>query len=87
MPRNVLREAFDVPLEADEHSHEEPTYENEVGEDDLHYKESEAIPPAPKLQGTVPRTDANNTQTNGSQTNNTIPDPISIHNRKTYTEG
>lgn len=62
MPRKVLLESFDVPIELDEQNQQESDYENELDEDDGHYKE--AIPPAPKLQGTLPRAnDANSSQT------------------------
>lgn len=62
VPRKVLLESFDVPIELDEQNQQESDYENELDEDDGHYKE--AIPPAPKLQGTIPRAnDANATQT------------------------
>lgn len=50
-----------MPLERDEQNQQqESDYENELDEDDGHYKE--AIPPAPKLQGTIPRTQTNSTQ-------------------------
>lgn len=62
VPRKVLRESFDIPLELDEQNQTESAYENELDEDDAHYKESEAIPPAPKLQGAIPRTETNSTQ-------------------------
>lgn len=67
----MLRESFDIPLELDEQNQTESAYENELDEDDGHYKESEAIPPAPKLQGTVPRTETNITHLidKGSTTN------------------
>lgn len=57
----MLLESFDVPIELDEQNQQESDYENELDEDDGHYKE--AIPPAPKLQGTLPRSDTNGTQT------------------------
>lgn len=61
VPRKVLLESFDVPMELDEQNQQESDYENELDEDDGHYKE--AIPPAPKLQGTIPRSDAANNAT------------------------
>lgn len=53
----MLRESFDMPLEMDE---QRSDYENELDEDDGPYKE--AIPPAPKLQGAIPRNNNNSTQ-------------------------
>ncbi|XP_031633868.1 uncharacterized protein LOC116347430 [Contarinia nasturtii] len=64
VPRKVLLESFDVPMELDEQNQQESDYENELDEDDGHYKE--AIPPAPKLQGTVPRSDSNATIAKGN---------------------
>lgn len=46
-----------MPLELDE---QRSDYENELDEDDGPYKE--AIPPAPKLQGAIPRNNNNSTQ-------------------------
>lgn len=63
VPRKVLRESFDSPLELDEQDHSTLAFENELDEDDHIYKESEAIPPAPKLQGAIPRTNNSHAMT------------------------
>lgn len=78
VPRKVLRESFDSPLELDEQDHNAPAFENEFDEDDHIYKESEAIPPAPKLQGAIPRTNNSHTMT----AENVVPfDSISTPNK------
>lgn len=78
VPRKVLRESFDSPLELDEHDHNAPAIESEFDEDDHIYKESEAIPPAPKLQGAIPRTNSSHSMT----VENSVPfDPISTPNK------
>lgn len=69
VPRKVLRESFDSPLELDELDQNAPAFESEFDEDDHIYKESEAIPPAPKLQGAIPRT--NDSHTIGAE--NAVP--------------
>lgn len=82
----MLLESFDVPIELDEQN-QESEYENELEEDDGHYKE--AIPPAPKLQGTIPRSDSNTTQTittksdDSSDANNSD----SVQNQRSFSEG
>lgn len=74
VPRKVLRESFDTPLELDEQDHNAP--ENELDEDDHIYKE--AIPPAPKLQGATPRTNISSATT----IDNTFPfDSVPTPNR------
>lgn len=88
MPRKVLFESFDVPIELDEQNQQESDYENELDEDDGHYKE--AIPPAPKLQGTIPRTDSNSTQTIATKTSSTASgdnSSDSILNQRSFSEG
>lgn len=96
MPRKVLLESFDVPMELDEQNQQESDYENELDEDDGHYKE--AIPPAPKLQGTIPRAnDANSSQTistkkqtGGSNSDGTSDGSIksdSLGNQRSFSEG
>lgn len=76
VPRKVLRASFDSPLELDEQDQNAPASESEFDEDDHIYKE--AIPPAPKLQGAIPRT--NNSHTNSVE--NILPfDPISTPNK------
>lgn len=91
MPRKVLLESFDVPMELDEQNQQESDYDNELDEDDGHYKE--AIPPAPKLQGTIPRADANATISNskkqtagGSNSDNSIKSD-SMENQRSFSEG
>lgn len=81
VPRKVLRESYDAPLESDEQSQLEPTFENELDEDDHMFK---AIPPAPKLQGTIPRNDSNTTQ---NMKQNTEADLTLIENQKSFAEG
>lgn len=85
MPRKVLLESFDVPMESDEQNQQESDYENELDEDDGHYKE--AIPPAPKLQGTIPRADSNSTQTITSKGNGDNNSSDSIQNQRSFSEG
>lgn len=76
-------------MELDEQNQQESDYDNELDEDDGHYKE--AIPPAPKLQGTIPRNDANSTQTANNKNGANAPgDPLntdSVHNHKSFSEG
>lgn len=57
-------------------------FENELDEDDHLYKE--AIPPAPKLQGTLPRSDTNATQ---GVKPNAETDLTLIENQKSFGEG
>lgn len=84
VPRKVLRESFDSPLELDEHDHNAPAFESEFDEDDHIYKESEAIPPAPKLQGAIPRTNISHSIT----VENSVPfDSISTPNKSDHIEG
>lgn len=78
VPRKVLRESFDSPLELDEQDQNAPAFESEFDEDDHIYKESEAIPPAPKLQGAIPRTNNSHAMT----ADNAIPfDSVSTPNK------
>lgn len=76
-------------MELDEQNQQESDYDNELDEDDGHYKE--AIPPAPKLQGTIPRTDANSTQTantkNGATATGDALNSDSVQNHKSFSEG
>lgn len=88
----MLLESFDVPIELDEQNQQESDYENELDEDDGHYKE--AIPPAPKLQGTIPRADTNATQTISTKkqaTGSSSPDNSiksdSMENQRSFSEG
>lgn len=88
MPRKVLRESYDIPLETDEQNQQESDYDNDLDEDDGHYNMN-AIPPAPKLQGkTVPRTgDANTTQITATKNANSNENNNSIENQRTFAEG
>lgn len=83
----MLLESFDVPIEMDEQNQQqESDYENELDEDDGHYKE--AIPPAPKLQGTIPRSNTNTTLTITNK--NAAADSSnsdSVQNQKSFSEG
>lgn len=81
VPRKVLRESFDAPLESDEQNQIEPIFENELDDDDHLYK---AIPPAPKLQGTIPRSELNTTQ---NMKSNAESDLTLIENQKSFAEG
>lgn len=89
VPRKVLLESFDVPMELDEQNQQESDYENELDEDDGHYKE--AIPPAPKLQGTIPRSDSNTTQTITTKTianaSGDTNHSDSVQNQRSFSEG
>lgn len=87
VPRKVLLESFDVPMELDEQNQQESDYENELDEDDGHYKE--AIPPAPKLQGTIPRSDGNATQSTATKTTTATGDNSSdsVQNQPSFSEG
>lgn len=52
VPRRVLKDHYDSPSEADEPQQSDLEHDpDELYDDDQFYKESEAIPPAPKLQG------------------------------------
>ncbi|XP_055301870.1 uncharacterized protein LOC129568237 [Sitodiplosis mosellana] len=88
VPRKVLLESFDVPIELDEQNQQESDYENELDEDDGHYKE--AIPPAPKLQGTIPRSDSNTTQTITTKSSTTtlgdVKNSDSVQNQRSFSE-
>lgn len=66
---------------------QESDYENELDEDDGHYKE--AIPPAPKLQGTIPRSDGNATQTTATKITTATGDNSSdaVQNQRSFSEG
>lgn len=75
-------------MELDEQSQQESDYENELDEDDGHYKE--AIPPAPKLQGTIPRSNSNATQTITSKNGSTANDgnqSDSVEHERSFSEG
>jgi hypothetical protein len=52
VPKKVLRDRFDTPPEADEpHQNDIEHDHDELYDDDQFFKEPEAIPPEPKLQG------------------------------------
>lgn len=76
-------------MELDEQNQQESDYDNELDEDDGHYKE--AIPPAPKLQGTIPRSDSNSTQTVTTKTSATASGDTnssdSVQNQRSFSEG
>lgn len=83
-------------MEFDEQHQQEPTYENELDDDDQHYKETEAIPPAPKIQGRIPRTDQKNnslafdvgTNVNDAAGGGGTPaDSVLMQNQKTISSG
>lgn len=80
----MLRESFDMPLELDE---QRSDYENELDEDDGPYKE--AIPPAPKLQGAIPRNNNNNSaqQILSSKDTENIEGGYGVPSQSTSTEG
>ena len=78
-----------MPIELDEQNQQESEYENELDEDDGHYKE--AIPPAPKLQGTIPRSDSNTTQTittkSSTSSSGDANNSDSVQNQRSFSEG
>lgn len=78
----MLRESFDMPLELDE---QRSDYENELDEDDGPYKE--AIPPAPKLQGAIPRNNNSTQQIITSKDAENIEGDNGIPSKNTSTEG
>lgn len=52
MPKKVLKDRFDTPPEPDEPQQNDIDHDHdELYDDDQFYKEPEAIPPEPKLQG------------------------------------
>lgn len=51
VPKRVLRDSFDTPPEPDEPQNDVVQDHDELYDDDQFYKEPEAIPPEPKLQG------------------------------------
>lgn len=51
VPKQILKDEYDYSLELDEPSVYASTETNEIYHDDQFYKESEAIPPAPKVHG------------------------------------
>lgn len=54
VPRKVLKDRFETAPEPDELKQSEIDLdEDEIFDEDQFYKESEAIPPSPKTQGTV----------------------------------
>lgn len=83
VPRKVLNDNYDIPLELDEQNQLESDSDNDLDEDDGHYILN-AIPPAPKLQGTIPRNgDTNTTQL----TSNKAIDTNLLDNQRTFAEG
>jgi hypothetical protein len=52
VPKKVLKDRFDTPPEADEPQQNDIDHDHdELYDDDQFYKEPEAVPPEPKLQG------------------------------------
>lgn len=50
VPRKVLKDRFDYSVEPDEPAHVDPDLnQDDLYDEDQFYRESEAIPPAPKL--------------------------------------
>lgn len=83
VPRKVLNDNYNIPLELDEHNQPESDYDNDLDEDDGHYNLN-AIPPAPKLQGTLPR----NGDSNATQITSKGIDAInSLDNQRTFADG
>lgn len=92
VPRGVLKDDYDFTLEPDEEHQVEPPFIIEMDEDDTLYKE--AVPPAPKLQGAIPRTDDTNSNSSNNATaangsNGTGPSATSvlIHGENAFTDG
>lgn len=85
VPRKVLSDSYNNPLELDELNQPESDYDSDLDEDDGHYNLN-AVPPAPKLQGTVPRSgDSNTTQIASNKANDGNLNLLS--NQRTFTEG
>lgn len=83
----MLKDDYDFSLEPDEEHQVEPPFIIELDEDDTLYKE--AVPPAPKLQGTIPRSDGSNTSSTGlSSTNGSLSaTSVLIHGENSFTDG
>lgn len=82
MPRKVLNDNYNIPLELDEQNQPESDYDNDLDEDDGH--NLNAIPPAPKLQGTLPR----NGDSNSTQISSKGADAVnSLDNQRTFADG
>ena len=55
VPRKVLKDRYETAAEPDEPQQSELDMDqDELYDEDQFYKEGEAIPPAPKLQGAIP---------------------------------
>lgn len=88
VPRGVLKDDFDFSLELDEEHQVEPPFIIEMDEDEAQYKE--AVPPAPKLQGTIPRSDGTNATTNGTQSatgDGSSATSVLIQGENSFTDG
>lgn len=70
MPKRVLRDSFDTPPEPDEPQNDVVQDHDELYDDDQFYKEPEAIPPEPKLQGDIAK----------NRAKDLTPDIVSAHN-------
>lgn len=69
MPKKVLKDRFDTPPEPDEPQQNDIDHDHdELYDDDQFYKEPEAIPPEPKLQGDLGK----------DRSSDTIPSIISV---------
>uniref|UniRef100_A0A1A9X1S4 SUEL-type lectin domain-containing protein n=1 Tax=Glossina brevipalpis TaxID=37001 RepID=A0A1A9X1S4_9MUSC len=72
IPRKVLKDRYETAPEMDEPQQSELDMDqDELYDEDQFYKESEAIPPAPKLQGAIP--------------NDAYPFDFNMHSRETTT--
>lgn len=84
VPRGVLKDDYDFTLEPDEEHQVEPPFIIELDEDDTLYKE--AVPPAPKLQGTIPRGDTNSSQTASTKSTQSATSVL-IQGENSFTDG
>lgn len=89
VPRKVLKDLYDVQPETDEPNQENSADLNELYDEDQFYKESEAIPPAPKLQGGISNGDETGSGSSSTDIDLTAistlqPTSVSISSGKSY---
>lgn len=83
----MLKDLYDIQPELDEPNQENLADLNELYDDDQFYKESEAIPPAPKLQGGISNAEGSGSGSspNFDMTVTTImPTAVSINNERSF---
>lgn len=82
-----MSDSYNIPLEVDEQNQPESDYDSDLDEDDGHYNLN-AVPPAPKLQGTVPRSgDSNTTQVASNKAIDANGNLNLLSNQRTFAEG